>query len=130
MIKYAVEKNIYVITSTNGQYVTKEVAREIADSGLSEIWISMDGTTQQSYEKYRRGGELEKVKNAIRFLSEAKRNSGKKSPCIIAQFIVFKHNENEVEEFKKIAKELGADKTEIKTAQFYETKGSDVLPPG
>ncbi|NPA35432.1 MAG: radical SAM protein [Chlorobi bacterium] len=129
MIETAAGKNIYVITSTNGQHITEETAEKIICSGLSEIRISMDGVTQESYEKYRKGGNLEKVKDTIRFLSEAKRRTGKRTPCVIAQFIVFKHNQDEVEEFEKMAEELGADKTEIKTAQFYEIDGQNVLPP-
>ena len=129
MVRLASERNIYVITSTNGQVFSEKIAEEIIRSGLSEIYFSLDGITQQTYEKYRRGGDIEKVKNAVRTLSRAKKKAGAKHPRIIVQFIVFRHNEHEVNDLKKLAKELGADKSEIKTAQFNEFSSNDVEPP-
>lgn len=129
MIRIASEKKLYTITSTNGQHISEETAAAVVNSGLSEIWISMDGVTQDSYAKYRKGGDLEKVKRSIKLLSDAKKRSGKILPCIVVQFIVFRHNENEVEEFKRMAGKLGADRAEIKTAQFYELGEGGVEPP-
>ena len=129
MVRIASEKNIYTITSTNGQNFSRTLAEELIENGLSEIYFSMDGTTQESYEKYRKGGELGKVKDAIKTLAEVKLQKGKSNPLIVAQFIVFRHNEHEVDDFRKLAKELGADRAEVKTAQFNEFSGNEVQPP-
>jgi len=129
MVKMASAKNIYVITSTNGQQFNEKTATELVEAGLSEIYFSLDGLTQHTYEKYRKGGDIEKVKDAIRALSRAKKKQGKRDPLIVAQFIVFKHNEHEVTGFKKMALELGADKAEIKSAQFNKFSTNEVEPP-
>ena len=129
MIKMASDRNIYVITSTNGQQFSEKLALEVVKAGLSEIYFSLDGLTQQTYEKYRKGGDIERVKDAIGALSRAKVKLGKSHPRIVAQFIVFKHNEHEVSGFKNMALELGADKAEIKSAQFNEFSSNEVEPP-
>ncbi len=129
MVKMAANRNIYIITSTNGQHFNEQLATELVESGLSEIYFSLDGLTQQTYEKYRKGGDIEKVKDGIRALSRAREKLGKRNPRIVAQFIVFKHNEHEVAGFKKMAFDLGADKAEIKSAQFNEFSGDEVQPP-
>ncbi len=36
-------------------------ARKTVESGLDRLIISIDGTTQQTYQSYRVGGQLEKV---------------------------------------------------------------------
>ncbi len=82
LVKMASNRNIYVITSTNGQVFSEQFAIELVESGLSEIYFSLDGVTQQTYEKYRKGGDIEKVKNAIRVLSKAKKRLGKRNPYI------------------------------------------------
>ena len=129
MVKIASDKNIYVITSTNGQNFNEQLATEIVESGLSEIYISLDGVTQRTYERYRKGGDIEKVKDTIKIISSAKRRISRRNPLIVAQFIVFKHNEHEIAEFRKLALELGADRAEIKSAQFNEFGTNEVESP-
>ena len=129
MVKIASERNIYTITSSNGQVFSRELAEKLVENGLSEIYFSLDGVTQETYQGYRKGGSLGKVKSAVRTLAEVKREKSSKYPRIIAQFIVFRHNEHEVDDFRKLAKELGADKAEVKTAQFNEFSGNEVEPP-
>ncbi len=129
MIRFANEKNIYTITSSNGQIFNREIAEKMVDNGLSEIYFSLDGVTQETYARYRKGGDIEKVKDSIQTLAEIKRKKRKNNPLIVAQFIVFRHNEHEVDEFRKLAKKLGADRAEIKTAQFNNFSTNEVQPP-
>lgn len=128
-IRYAHTKKIYTSTSTNGHYLTEELARQTIESGLDRIIISMDGTDQPTYEKYRIGGQFEKVVTGIKNLVAARKKLHKKTPYIILQFIVFQHNLHQIEEVKLLAKKLGVDKLELKTAQVYDfEKGSELIP--
>ena len=61
MVRYASQKRIYTATSTNAHYLTEENARRTIESGLDRLIISIDGTTQEVYEQYRVGGQLQKV---------------------------------------------------------------------
>lgn len=128
MVKYANSKGIYTMTSTNAHYFTPEIARETVESGLSRIIISMDGLSQETYEQYRTGGTLEKVKEGIRLLVEEKRKLKSATPHIVLQFIVFGHNEHELHLVKKAGKELGVDEVKIKSAQIYDFNHSHLLP--
>lgn len=58
MVRFAHEKGIYTATSTNAHYLTDEKARETVESGLDRLIISIDGTTQEVYQQYRVGGQL------------------------------------------------------------------------
>ena len=120
MVKYASDKKIYTATSTNAHYLTDENARKTVESGLDRLIISIDGTTQESYQQYRVGGNLEKViegaKNIVKWKKELKR----KTPFVFFQFLVVKHNEHQIEEIKALAKEIGVDQVRFKTAQVYD----------
>lgn len=118
MLQYAHQKKIYTCTSTNGHYITNANAQKIIESGLNRIIISVDGITQDTYEKYRQGGELEKVITGIKILSELKRKYQTKNPQIIIQFLVFRFNEHQIKDIKSLGKNIGANKVEIKTAQI------------
>ncbi|MBW7845202.1 MAG: SPASM domain-containing protein [Bacteroidia bacterium] len=128
-VRYADKKNIYTVTSSNSQYFTDELARKTVESGLDRLIISIDGTTQETYGKYRIGGKVEKVIEGTKNLLAWKQKLNSKTPHIIWQFIVFKHNEHQLPEIKKLAKEIGVDELGIKTAQIYDYQTSDSFIP-
>lgn len=128
-IRLASDQGIYTQTSTNGQLLSKEVCRELVQAGLDRIIVSVDGLDQESYEKYRKGGDLKKVEEGIKNLGLARRLAKSNKPLIILQFLVFKHNQNQLSGVKKFGKELGADRVWIKTAQLeYPETADDWIP--
>ena len=128
MVKYASDKNIYTSTSTNAHYLTPEMSQKTIESGLNRLIISLDGTTQETYGKYRIGGSLKKVLDGTKNLVEAKKAAGK-GPHIVWQFIVFGHNEHQIKNMKALAKEYGVDALGIKTAQIYDFESNlDLIP--
>jgi radical SAM protein with 4Fe4S-binding SPASM domain len=118
MVRYAHQKRIHIMTSTNGQLITDGMAHDLVSSGLDHIIVSMDGITQEVYEQYRRGGSLQKVMKSITALATAKKELKSNTPHIEAQFIVMQHNEDQIAAFLKMAKEVGADSAHLKTAQI------------
>jgi radical SAM protein with 4Fe4S-binding SPASM domain len=129
MVEYARERKIYTATSTNAHFLTDQLARRTVESGLDRLIISLDGLDQQTYEKYRVGGSFDKVMEGTRNLVKWKKELHLKTPYIILQFIVFRTNEHQVEEVKELARELGVDKLELKTAQVYDYEGGNPLIP-
>ncbi|MDQ3191340.1 MAG: SPASM domain-containing protein [Bacteroidota bacterium] len=129
LIKYASSRKIYTATSTNAHYLDDDKARKTIESGLSRLIISIDGTTQETYENYRVGGKLEKVIQGTQNIIKWKKELKSKTPYVIFQFLVVKQNEHQVEEIKKLGKKLGVDKVALKTAQVYDYKnGNDLIP--
>lgn len=120
MVQYAAGKKIYTATSTNAHYLTKENAAKTVASGLDRLIISIDGTTNDVYRQYRVGGNIEKVLEGARNIVAAKKEAGSKKPFVIFQFLVVKHNEHQMEDVKKLAREIGVDTVWFKTAQVYD----------
>lgn len=130
MVQYAASKKIYTATSTNAHYLTDENAKRTVESGLDRLIISIDGTTQDVYKQYRVGGNLEKVLEGARNIVKWKKQLNSKTPFIFFQFLVVKPNEHQVEDIKKLAKEVGVDEVRFKTAQVYdyETDPNKLIP--
>jgi len=104
MVGYASRHNIYTATSTNAHYLTDANCKKTIESGLSRLIISIDGVKQESYGKYRIGGNLDKVIDGTKNMVKWKKATGSKTPFIIWQFIVFGHNEGEIEEIRQLPK--------------------------
>lgn len=120
MVKYASGKKIYTATSTNAHYLTDENAKKTVESGLDRLIISIDGTTQDVYQQYRVGGKLNKVIEGARNIMKWKNELKSKTPFVIFQFLVVKPNEHQVDDVKKLGKEIGVDDVWFKTAQVYD----------
>lgn len=128
MVKAASNEKIYTSTSTNAHFISENIATQVIHSGLDRVIVSIDGTTQEVYEKYRINGYLDKVLEGTNHLVEAKRKH-KKGPHIVFQFLVVRHNEHQIEEAKQLAKKMKVDAIQFKTAQIYDYKhGSPLIP--
>lgn len=129
MVKYASDKGIYTSTSTNAHYLNDENARKTVESGLDRIIISIDGTTQDTYEQYRVGGQLAKVMEGTRNILKWKKQLKSRRPYVVFQFLVVRPNEHQIEEVKALGRELGVDEVKLKTAQVYDYEnGNDLIP--
>ena len=129
MVQYAHRKGIYTITSTNGHFLNDENARKTIESGLDRLIISVDGTTQEVYENYRKAGKLDVVLQGARNVVKWKKKLQAKSPHIIFQFLVVKPNQHQIPEIHRLAEEIGIDEVKLKTAQVYDYKNGHPLIP-
>jgi radical SAM protein with 4Fe4S-binding SPASM domain len=120
MVKYASAKKIYTATSTNAHYLTDEKAKQTVESGLDRLIISIDGTTQDVYEQYRVGGQLNKVLEGAKNIVKWKKELNSSKPFVVFQFLVVKPNEHQMNDVKQLAKEIGVDDVWFKTAQVYD----------
>jgi radical SAM protein with 4Fe4S-binding SPASM domain len=129
LVKQATARKIYTATSTNAHYLTGDNARKTIESGLDRLIISIDGTTQETYESYRIGGKLDRVISGTKEIIAWKEKLKSKTPYLIFQFLVVKPNEHQIPEVQALADKLGVDEVVFKTAQVYDyQKGSPLIP--
>lgn len=128
MVRVVSDYHIRTMTSTNGYFI-KDKAEEIIESGLSYLIVSVDGISKESYEKYRIGGNFDRVKSGISDLVKIKKQKNVRHPEIELQFLVMKHNEHEIESIRKYASEIGVDFLSLKTVQVYTKEQADAFLP-
>lgn len=127
MISYATSKNILVHCSTNGNVMfDEETAGKIVDSGLSSLIFGVDGATAETYRTYRNGGDLERVKENIRTLLQAKKRKASSTPLVNLRFVAMQHNEKELPLMKQMAIELGVDFFSIKSVDLPGGRGENL----
>jgi radical SAM protein with 4Fe4S-binding SPASM domain len=129
MVAEADRLNVFTSTSTNAHYLTSEMAKRTIESGLQRLIISIDGTTQETYQQYRVGGTLSKVIEGTKQILHWRKELKSQTPEVIFQFLVVKPNEHQIEEVATLAAELGVDDIWYKTAQVYDYEGGNELIP-
>ncbi len=129
MVRYAHQKKIYTVTSTNGHFLNDANAKKTVESGLDRLIISIDGATQETYQQYRKEGKLEAVLQGARNVVKWREQLQSSRPFIIFQMLVVRPNEHEIDEVRQIAKEIGVDQLSLKSAQIYDYKNGNPLIP-
>lgn len=129
LIKEAKQHKIYTATSTNAHFIDEKTADEIVQSGLDRLIISIDGTTQETYQSYRVHGQLNKVIEGTKLLIKAKKKLKSQTPFLIFQFLVVKPNEHQIPDIHNLANELGVDEVRLKSAQLYDYENGNSLIP-
>ncbi len=127
MVRYADRAGLWTYASTNGHYLDRP--EELVRSGLGTLLVSVDGATPETYRAYRRSGDFELVIRGLKELTAAKRRLGSPTPVVHLQFIVMRHNEHEIPEIDRLARECGVDRLTLKTVQIYDDQDIDVWLP-
>ncbi|KPK36915.1 MAG: hypothetical protein AMK70_00565 [Nitrospira bacterium SG8_35_1] len=125
MIAYANEGNIGTEISTSLNAFDQSDTGRLLESGLELLIISLDGLDSQTYSHYRVGGDFDKVIGNIRAIVQEKKKRGTKYPVIELQFLVMRHNEHQVPDLNKLAKDLGVDRVKTGPVTINIYNGDD-----
>ncbi|MEK6766039.1 MAG: radical SAM/SPASM domain-containing protein [Planctomycetota bacterium] len=100
-IKYAKEKDLTdVVLNSNGVLMVKEKAEAYIKAGLDTMYVGIDSSTEENYNKIRVGGDYKKaVKNVLNYRDLLSQHGNGKQQ-IFVQFVKSDINEHEVEDFR------------------------------
>jgi radical SAM protein with 4Fe4S-binding SPASM domain len=109
MFNYASSNRCGTTVHSNFNIFNESMAEQAIKTKLTHIYLSIDGATQETYEKYRRGGDLGLVLKNIETLVKKKKEAKSKFPIITWKYLIFPHNSREIELARIKSKELGVD---------------------
>ena len=70
--KYGTAKGLRMVMAPNGTLITEDIAKQMADSGIQRISISLDGATSKSHDRFRGvDGAFEGALRGIRLAKDA-----------------------------------------------------------
>ena len=91
---------------TNGMAFNDKNIKEVTDAEIDLIRFSIDGASEETYQKNRVGGKFARVYDNLKKVAHA--HKGKKTR-IEWQFLALRNNEHEIEKAEELARELGID---------------------
>ncbi len=109
IIEHTLQNRVGTNISSNFNWPHPVDINDFVRSGLDYVTVSLDGVTQETYEQYRVRGDVAEVFENMKRLLSAKKALKSKTPFVEWQFIVFKHNEHEIDKARKLAEEIGVD---------------------
>jgi len=109
IIEYAYRRGVR-LTAKNGvnlNHAKEELLEALVRYRFRALFCSIDGASQETYERYRVRGDFEKVIANIKRINALKRRYNSPYPTLLWRFIVFGHNEHEISQARKMSRELG-----------------------
>ncbi len=108
MIEEADRRGIATVVNTNLS-LPFDTARadRLVGSGLTELTVSIDGARQDTYARYRAGGDLERVLHNCRLIAAAKRRAATPWPRFVLEFHPFPWSQDDAQPLRAMADELG-----------------------
>jgi len=118
MIGYCKKSGINTALSTNAILLDKIKSRELINSPLDLLVLSLDSLTKETYEKIRKKSNFDNVHaNIIDFLRI--KSETRRSPHTVVQLIYMKENAMEVKEYIKKWEKTGVNSVRIKPYLNY-----------
>ncbi len=96
-----------VLLNTNG-YLLLDYADELFRIGVDELYVSVDGVSEEVYKLIRRGGVLSRVTEGLTRLKELKLTNNSFKPEIYLQFTLTKLNIHDLLELPEYVRRVGA----------------------
>ena len=118
MLAYCKSMGVPTGISTNATTLTEEASRRLIASGLDYIIFAFDGATRETYEKYRRGGDFDKVRNNIHGFLKIKKEMRARIFCIV-QMVRLKDNQREIPDVIRMWRVEGIDEVRIKKDEVH-----------
>lgn len=117
--------NIQNIIQTNGSYLKSKVVRNLLPY-ISELRISFDAASAETYAKTRVNGNWDKLLENVRYITELKKELNAHT-TITADFVVQLDNYKEIPEFVSLCKELGIEHVNLQKMWNWGTWDTDVF---
>jgi len=104
--RYSVPQLLFL---TNGQLLSPAVADAILETGVTQVQISIDGATRETYEYIRRGARFDRLLRNLEYLSARKIQLGRRLPQLQFNVVLMRRNLEELPLFVDLAERLGVE---------------------
>lgn len=100
-IRYAVKRIPKVYLNTAGYFINEKIIEKLKDTGLKDIFVSIDGATAEKHEKIRGHGTFQKTCESVKRLSEH-------GFTVTVSFVANAENYKDIPDILKICETYGA----------------------
>ena len=105
-IKFASDRKVATLISTNGELLTEKNIRKLLDSSLDFLKIAISGMSQDIFKIQHRGCNIETIKKNMKNLARIRDEGGYKI-LIMLDYIYYEYNAHEYLEACQLGRELG-----------------------
>ena len=120
MIRYLKDRGVYVLFNTNGTLLAKNKRRELIETGLDELRVSLDAAEAESYLKVRGKPFFDRIVANLTGFTQLQREMGVTTPRVSLWLTGLKETVDQLPEFVRLAARLGVTEVHLQRLVFDE----------
>jgi len=120
MIRLLKQRGIYVLFNTNGTLLTPRKRRELIDTGLDELRVSLDAAEAESFLKVRGKDMFNKIVSNVSGFTALQREIGAKTPVVSLWLTGLKETVGQLPDFVRLAARIGVKQVHLQRLVFDE----------
>jgi MoaA/NifB/PqqE/SkfB family radical SAM enzyme len=119
IIRYLKERNVKVVTNSNGTLLTPKWQQAIVESGLDVYRCSIDGATPETYARIRGADLLDKLVEGLGGLIETRKRLNSDTPYVSIWCVATRENLEEMDDLIRIAAQIGVPEVYLQRMVYF-----------
>ena len=107
MIRYLKERGVYVLFNTNGTLLAPRKRRELIETGLDELRVSLDAAEKESFIKVRGKNMFDRIVRNVGEFTALQREIGATTPRVSLWLTGLKETVDQLPDFVRLAARIG-----------------------
>jgi len=120
MIRYLKERGVYVLFNTNGTLLREKRFRDLIESGLDELRVSLDAADAKTYALVRGRPFFDRIVRDVSRLTEYQRETGSATPRVSLWLTGLKETVAQLPDFVRLAARMGVPEVHLQRLVFDE----------
>jgi len=118
MIRYLKRRGVYVLFNTNGTLLAPRKRREIIDTGLDELRVSLDAAEAQSFFKVRGKNFFDRIVRSVGEFIALQKEIGAATPRVSLWLTGLKETVEQLPDFVRLAARIGVSEVYLQRLVF------------
>jgi radical SAM protein with 4Fe4S-binding SPASM domain len=128
-IRYLKERGVYVLFNTNGTALTPKKGRELIDSGLDELRVSLDAADARTFRMVRGTDDFDRIVRNVAAFTGVQARDGAENPRVSLWLTGLKETIAQLPAFVRIAHEIGVKEVYLQRLVFCDESPFGMATP-
>jgi MoaA/NifB/PqqE/SkfB family radical SAM enzyme len=120
MIRYLKERGSYVLFNTNGTLLTPRKGRELIESGLDELRVSLDAADAAAFREVRGRDYFRRIVRQVAAFTALQRDTGAVTPKVSLWLTGLKETVDQLPAFVRLAHDIGVVEVYLQRLVFFD----------
>jgi len=129
MVRYLKARGAYVLFNTNGTVLTARKGRELCDTGLDELRVSLDAADARTFLAIRGKDYFNRIVRNVRAFTEMQRRDGLSLPRVSLWLTGLKETLDQLPDFVRIAHDIGVCEVYLQRLVYFDRDAIGLARP-
>jgi MoaA/NifB/PqqE/SkfB family radical SAM enzyme len=129
MVRYLKARGAYVLFNTNGTVLTPRKGRELCDTGLDELRVSLDAADARTFVLVRGKDYFNRIVHNVRAFTAMQRREGLSLPRVSLWLTGLKETIAQLPDFVRIAHDVGVNEVYLQRLVYFDSDAIGMARP-